>query len=418
MRFFILILCICFPLIATSQFTLENAIQGAKQIELTDANAQLAIQDLQVKIQESKRYPLIYGEANLQRNLIIPVTPVPAIAFNPSANPDEMMAMRFATDWSAKAGINASVDIFNPQKKAALADAKQQSNIAALNAAAAKNDLSNTITDLYAQVILAQSQEATAKNQWEQYSYSLNVIKERYEAGRASKIEYNNALKKYDELMHQYKEATLVMMNKQIALRQYVEFSFNDTFATSFESIISSITTADSIDIEKLKSDTSYAAFKLQNNRLNALPTLTFNAYYGANYFHNQLKLLDNNYWHGNSYVNISLRLPITENIEKNITARQLKLQYTLAQEKLLAAQQDRNVQDAIKQNELNNLRNKMDLYERTVALIAENCRLIAAQVDAGTVLITELNNELSSLWNEQQKLWQAKYDYIAKALK
>jgi len=45
----------------------------------------------------TSRIPVFYIDANVQRNLIIPTTPVPAIAFDPDAREGAIIPLKFAT---------------------------------------------------------------------------------------------------------------------------------------------------------------------------------------------------------------------------------------------------------------------------------------------------------------------------------
>ena len=97
--------------------SLKDALFQAKSYKKEQGLLEVQVQEIQQKINRRKQLPLLTGEANLQRNLIIPVTPVPSIAFDPNAQPGEITPLKFATDWSAKAGLQVSWDVFNSQKK-------------------------------------------------------------------------------------------------------------------------------------------------------------------------------------------------------------------------------------------------------------------------------------------------------------
>src|SRR5690606_21887356 len=105
-----------------------------------------------------KRMPLVYGDANLQRNLIIPVTPVPANAFDPSAPEGELLPLRFTTRWTSNAGINGSFDLFNPQKKGAVQEAKIQEELTRLENATTANDVAYEAGMAYLSALIAAEQ--------------------------------------------------------------------------------------------------------------------------------------------------------------------------------------------------------------------------------------------------------------------
>src|SRR5690554_5809984 len=103
-----------------SAVKLELSLEEARRIVI-EHNPDFSINRLEVNIVkeaqkqvELKRIPQIYGDFNLQQNLIIPSTPVPAKAFDPNAGDDELMLLRFTTKWTSNVGVNASYDLFNP----------------------------------------------------------------------------------------------------------------------------------------------------------------------------------------------------------------------------------------------------------------------------------------------------------------
>ena len=66
--------------------------------KLIQAQSSLKAAQLDILAEKGKRLPLIYAEGNLQRNIITPITPVPAEAFDSNAAPGEILPLKFATD--------------------------------------------------------------------------------------------------------------------------------------------------------------------------------------------------------------------------------------------------------------------------------------------------------------------------------
>lgn len=89
----------------------------ANSLEIFSKETDVRIAEDHVALEKIKRYPTVSGDLNLQRNSIIPVTPVPAKAFDPAAPVDEIRPLQFATKWSGNTGLNASYDLFNPNLK-------------------------------------------------------------------------------------------------------------------------------------------------------------------------------------------------------------------------------------------------------------------------------------------------------------
>ncbi len=416
--FLIGIFSVCSLNIFAQDVSLEEVLRNSTNQNVIQADKQVEVEKIKLKIQQSKRVPNIFGEANLQRNLIVPTTPVPAIAFNPNAADGEIMPLRFATNWTAKAGLQLSFDIFNPETEGNIREAKLRQQKALIDQKETKRTADNEIRNLYAQVVLAQNQYVVAKELLDNYLVTLEIMKLRYESGRISEIEMNNTLKKVYELEQLEKEAQMVLLNKKIALLPYYNVDFNANFSTPIEEVLSGTkATYSKSNTESLEIDRALNELKIKNINMLAAPKLTLNGYLGSQFYNNQFRLFDTDYWFGTSYLNVALRLPITEAYERSLQKKQLKYENTILESKLLNSNSNDNIVELQRRNDIQILEDKVKNQERIVKLSDSNKAILKAQVEEGTVLVTEYNKELESYLDQMKKYWQAQYDLLQKTL-
>ncbi|RRJ91212.1 TolC family protein [Paenimyroides tangerinum] len=413
---FYISLLVCTQLNAQG-LSLEKALELANNPEYKQAELEVLKQEINLKIQKNKRLPLIYGDANVQRNLIVPVTPVPAIAFNPNAEPGEITPLKFATDWSAKAGLQLSLDLFNSQNQLNIKQAENQNRKAEIDKQQSAEDFKKLIIDLYAQAYLAQQQFEVSVLNENNFRETLQIIIKRNEAGRVSDLEKNAALQKAYELQLTVDESELILQNKYLQLANYFDITVFDSISTSIDDIIQQNLTIADYEIEQLKLEIDAKEIEIQNNKLTSIPKLTFNAFYGGQFYDNQLKITNSDNWFGNSYVNLALRIPITENFEKRLKTKQFDFDKEIIQSKLETLEREKLNSDKQQQNDLLILSQKIQAYKQIVSLSESNVKIVKAQVDAGTVLISEYNKELENLFSQNQKLWQTSYDLLKKRL-
>ena len=413
---FYISLLVCAQLNA-QELSLDKALELANNPEYKQAELEVLKQEINLKIQKNKRLPLIYGDANLQRNLIVPVTPVPAIAFNPNAEPGEITPLKFATDWSAKAGLQLSLDLFNSQNQLNIKQAENQNRKAEIDKQQSAEDFKKLIIDLYAQAYLAQQQFEVSVLNENNFRETLQIIIKRNEAGRVSDLEKNAALQKAYELQLTVDESELILQNKYLQLANYFDITVFDSISTSIDDIIQQNLTIADYEIEQLKLEIDAKEIEIQNNKLTSIPKLTFNAFYGGQFYDNQLKITNSDNWFGNSYVNLALRIPITENFEKRLKTKQFDFDKEIIQSKLETLEREKLNSDKQLQNDLLILSQKLQAYKQIVSLAESNVKIVKAQVDAGTILISEYNKELENLFNQNQKLWQTSYDLLKKKL-
>lgn len=401
--------------INAQELSLSKALELANSPQKKQAETEVLKQDINFKIQKAKRLPLIYGDANLQRNLIVPVTPVPAIAFNPNALPNEITPLKFATDWSAKAGLQFSLDIFNSQNQLDIKSAEFEKKRSEISKKQATVEFNKLIIDLYAQTYLSQLQYEVSLINEAKFNETLNIILIRNKEGRASDLEKNNALQKALELELTTNEAEYVLKNKFLELANYLDISIYERLSTSIDEILASHFKKEDFDVELLKLDIAQKNYEIKNNKLSSLPKLSFNAYYGTQFYNNQLKVYDSDYWYGNSFVNFSIRIPLTEHYEKRLKSKLFTYDLEIFQSKLSALELENHIFMEQNKNEKLILEQKIRKQKEIIDLISNNVEIIKAQLNSGTVLISEYNSELEKLFNQNQKLWQLSYDLLIK---
>lgn len=404
--------------INAQELSLSKALELANNPEFKQAELDILTQEINLKIQRNKRLPLIYGDANVQRNLIVPVTPVSSIAFNPNAQPGEITPLKFATDWSAKAGLQFSVDLFNSQNQLNIKQAENQTKKSELNKKKTSNDFNKLIVDLYAQTYLAQQQYEISLLNENNFKETLDIIIKRNLAGRVSDLEMNSALQKAYELEITTNEAEMILKNKYLQLANYIDITKFDFISTSIDQIIQENFPIIDFDIEQLKLDVDTKQIEMDNNKLSTVPKLSLNAFYGAQFYNNQLKFSNSENWFGNSYVNLTLRIPITENIESSLKNKKFQFEKEIIQSKIEALEREKFNTDLQKKNELLLLRQKLDAYKQLVFLAEKNATIIRTQVEEGTLLVSEYYKEIENLFGQNQKLWQISYDLLKNKLK
>ena len=413
------ILC-CFSLGAFAQnLSIDSLWAMAGNYEkLKQANTNLTLAALNVRAEKLGRLPLIYGDANLQRNLITPSTPVPAIAFNPNAAPGEILPLKFATDWSAKAGIQFSMDVFNPQNKLSLKTAALDSKAAQLDYAQTLQDWKKQATSAYAKVIISSKQYLEAIADSTRYAAIVQITADRQRAGRMTTVELNKAKQELLNKQTQLHEAYRVLQVANIELSKFADVSGYTQLSSSTADIISRLKGEHTnLQLESLRLEQQKVELQLRSLKIEALPTLTLNAFYGSQFYSNSLTLWNNNNWFGNSYVNMGIRLPISETIDRSLKRKQLGLQ-----NQLLSSQyrEEQSLEAANRRQQQLNIQQADKVLQNAKAieqLSAENVNLVQEQYKAGRILLSELNEALSAHFKNMQNVWQAEYDQLIAVL-
>lgn len=422
MRYVVLYIIFTLPCFLSAQsLSIEQLWQ-----QLDDSRA-YEKETLRVELQKSEqvlnrldRLPLIYGDLNLQRNLIVPTTPVPAIAFDPAAPAGSFIPLRFATDWSSKVGAQLEWRLFDPSRKATEAEANLLTEKATISAQDAKQTWRREATLAYAAIVLASAQYEMAIADSSTYAELLRISRDRYEAGRETQENYLDAQQQMERKKIQLAEAWSVLLVANIDLARYADVTSFTKLNSGLEHIISLLKSYEPTYYGKLLADVDkrLADQRTRDVRRQYLPTLSFNAYLGTQYFANELQLFNNQAWYGNSYANIALRLPISQYFQRQTALRQATMEGDLRKLDWVDEQQHEDITQDKRMAKLQAVEKRIAGLEHIVSLCVEKKAVLLTAFQAGKILLASYNVANSEYIKAQQELWQAQYDWIDNAMK
>jgi len=417
-----LIFC-CFAPISSVQ---GQGLSIAQLYEQLDQSAAFQQEELQLRIARESyrelrtdRVPVFYVDANLQRNLIIPSTPVPAIAFDPTAPEGAIIPLKFATKWSSKAGIQLEWQLFDPKRRALEAEQKLHVSKAEVQKMQVAQDWTRDATLAYASVVLATEQYELALQDSAAYAEILDLSRERFEAGRLPLGEYVTAQQEFERKRIQLHEAWAVLLDADQELRLYVDLTGSQSLSTDIAGIVSYLEPRDQVNftLQSLALDQQINAIQQAAVRRQLWPSLALNGYLGEQYFSNNLRLGQRDQWFGNSFLNLALRWPLSSIFTAGPTLR--KLSYTAEWHARQIQQEElsESVQEAQAKARITAARSKLISLERIEVLAAELREEREAAFVAGRVLLSDYNEALSAWIGSQQDVWQGQFELIQRLL-
>jgi outer membrane protein len=406
-----------FPLTTWSQaLRIDDVWQykGSERLkqELSLKNA-IALQD--EAIAREAWLPVFYGDLHLQNNLIIPTTPVPAIAFNPNASPDAITPLRFATRWTSRAGVQLDWGIFDPVRSKEIALKQVAIEKASITSEESLHQWRVDATLAYTAVVLANLQHQQATQDSITYAQILNSIKERVEAGRALPEELIEAQQEMERIRIRRIEAWAVLQETSLSLRQEIPQINIQQVSSGLEEIIQFLQTylQPTYQQDLLALELKETQLLVQSENRKRWPSINLQGYYGGQYFDNRLALHTWDQWYGNSYAAISIRIPLSEHFWGTKTLLKTKLQTQLKDldyqaqkddDQLIVAQ--RLIKNSTFQQKLNHL--------NEIVHLAEQQELIQrASYDAGRTLLSTYHQSLLAKTQAYQQVWQVHYDWV-----
>ena len=411
-----------FAQVVDNMLTLDDAINYATEHSPTLNIERVKLNEANISVKESQlQYiPNIYLTSDVRQNLVIPATPVPANVFDHSAQEGELMYLKFNTKWNSSAGVNLNYDLFNPEKLNSVAEQKHQLKIQEFDAQIYEEELREKVALAYAECVIANEQKQLLKGDTAYYASLLNNANTLYLKEQISLSQKNDAHSAFNKSLADYLEAEKIVIDRNAELLYLIGM---DVTTDNIETIIlqEDIQTLLQKIKQRLQSDyynleearqqqvVDLAALRIKSASLKYAPTLTLNGYYGTNYYNNDLSLFNNNYWRGNSYLGLSIRVPITQSLTTAKDVSRLRLRKLIESENL---RDIRNNREKERLKELTLLRVREENYQlnqQNWEMSQQNAQAIQMQFDKGYI-------QQSDLLNEQQKIKQTRHQFLQSA--
>lgn len=423
---FIYINIVLFSAVAFAQetYTLDKAVTYAMDHSPVLNINKLKLQEASIQVDESKlQYvPDIYLSGDLRRNLIIPATPVPANVFDPSASEGELMYLKFNTKWNSSAGLNMKYDLFNPEKVNSVAKQQHQLRIQEYDTEMSEAELKEKVALAYADCIIAEEQVKLLKDDVVYFEELLDNANQLFKKEQISLSEKNDANRAYNESVSKFQEAEkiagdrkaelLYLIGKDVTSENIESLFLEEDIPSLLEKVEQKKTSKNILnDLEVLRQQevTNLASLKVKSAQLKYAPTLSLNGYLGSNYYNNDFSLFNNNHWRGNSYIGLSVMLPISRSLNTTKEVSRLRLQQQMETENL---RDIRNKQEKERLNNLSLLQVRQKNYQLSRdswEMSLQNSKAVQLQYEKGYI-------RQSDLLNEQQKAGQYRHNFLQAA--
>lgn len=423
---FIYINIVLFSAVAFAQetYTLDKAVTYAMDHSPVLNINKLKLQEASILVDESKlQYvPDIYLSGDLRRNLIIPATPVPANVFDPSASEGELMYLKFNTKWNSSAGLNMKYDLFNPEKVNSVAKQQHQLRIQEYDTEMSEAELKEKVALAYADCIIAEEQVKLLKDDVVYFEELLDNANQLFKKEQISLSEKNDANRAYNESVSKFLEAEkiagdrkaelLYLIGKDVTSENIESLFLEEDIPSLLEKVEQKKTSKNILnDLEVLRQQevTNLASLKVKSAQLKYAPTLSLNGYLGSNYYNNDFSLFNNNHWRGNSYIGLSVMLPISRSLNTTKEVSRLRLQQQMETENL------RDIHNKQEKERLNNLsllqvrQKNYQLSRDSWEMSLQNSKAVQLQYEKGYI-------RQSDLLNEQQKAGQYRHNFLQAA--
>lgn len=408
------------------RLTLEETIAYALEHAPERIRQKLMVDEAAIRLNETRlqQLPDIYASSDLRRNLIIPSTPVPAHLFDPDASEGELMYLRFNTTWNALAGLNLSYDLFNPEKVNSVGEQKQQLKIQQYDEMISEKELREQIAIAYAECVIAEEQLRSCRQDTSYYALLLRNAGDLYEKEQLSLVEKNEIQKAYNESVANCLRAEkiaadtganlLFLAGAKVTPQTVAALQLEEDIPSLLAKVdqpASTTLTGKELEVMKQNERMSLAALRTRSAEWKYAPTLTLNGYLGTNYYNNELQLFNDRYWRGNSYLGLSLKIPISQSLSTAKEVSRLRLQQRLEEASLLEIRNRQEKERMEEASQLVVLRESYRLSDENLVLSMQNLKAAQMQYEKEYILQQQLLSEQLKAQLAWQNYLQAAYD-------
>lgn len=414
--------------IQLSNLYLEQAINYATK-ESPDVKTQ-RLQTSQEKLRllksRLKYMPNIYASADARYNIIVPSTPIPANMINPAAEEGKIMYMKFNTPWALSGGLNLSFDIFSPDIIGANSQQKQQLAISQLDEKIAKKELHANVMQAYVDCLIAQAQHHAMTADTVYYTESERENAKLFAKGKISQVERNAAilsrnasisrLMKGEEVLYQAKINLLLAMGVDVSEENIALLNLSETIEDLQAKFSAEELQGGEMSLSERRQEKLVRLSELRTKtaKLKYAPSLTLNGYYGANYFDNDLKIGKKERWFGNSFIALSLKLPLVLSISNAKDVEESHLQTKIEQENLRKIQNSYSANLLKEQKQIANRRAQYQLKQQNLTLSEQNLKAKESESRKGYTTYSQLYAEKLNQQNAYKEYLEAAYDMLS----
>ena len=310
---------------------LRYAVRHQPGLRASLVNQQIT--NYQVRGALSDWYPQLNGTANIQHNIQLPVGFFPAALVTPGGTGDVALASGVSN--TSAIGIGATQTLYDRDVMLAAKTAKNYRRYAAESVDSARIDLVVDVSKAYYDVYTSELQVGILLEDIRRLERSLKDTYNQYQAGVVDKTDYKQATIQLNTAKVLYKQAQEAIPAKYAYLKQLIGFPVDsslrlhaDSTAMVSEALMDTSLALDytkRIEIQSLQTVRQLQIAQYDYQRLGWLPSLSFYYDYALTYGNTDFgKLYSQNY--PNSYLGLTLGIPIFQGFKRIYAMRSAKL--------------------------------------------------------------------------------------------
>lgn len=424
----ILFVLLAVPIFSIGQnnFTLEQAKKYSLEHSYTLKSSETEFKKSEQKIREilAIGLPQISAQGSFQNNLVLPTTVIPANAFNPMADPDELVGLKFGTDYNVTGSVTVNQLIFDGSYLVGLQATKGLARLNELMIKKSEQDVLNEVTKAYYAVIVASENSRTLRHSLEKTQKIYDETKVIFDNGLIESQDVDqlqitlSTLQNAVSRSERMKNVAIEMLKFQMGMPLDQTLTIADSLFSNTDSLGNNIPTTtmnyeSNIDHQLLKTQVMLNELDMKNQRMGYYPSL------GA-FFTQQYQALRNDFdffadkpWYPATIWGIQLNIPIFSSGMRKAKVEQAKLNIEKSQIQLEQLDQSLQLRLFSLVNEYTTSSESVKTQKASLALADDIQRKSLIKYKEGVISSLELTQAQNQYLSAQSNYINALYALV-----
>ncbi len=408
--------------------TLKQCIQSAieHKASLKSARSEAMLAEFETNEAMGKYLPQLTLNYEYKYNPVIATQVIPTGQLLPNPT-EEYRAIKFGMTWQQNAGLTFYQPMLDFTIQSKLNESRINEQAKRAGYEVSEEDLKFDVLSSFANIYLYQQQVAEAVVDSARTFSSLSTIRVKFDEGKVLKPDLNKAILNHNNAKSACLKAMSEVLKEKLFLGYLSGIPLTDLFGGSFDfsplssSSLERYTSQRAIDsiagIRELTFKEELLNQQIRSERNKYVPQIGFEGFLGANQYAQTFDPFLANSWYGNSYLGISVKMPLMPGESKSSKVKQLKEQTKITrsdkEELISRMKKDYLVAGA----EIAQAKEEIAMALANVELMSENLTIYRERFDAGRIEAGDLNLQELDLQKESANLSKLKATLMTKQI-
>lgn len=397
-----------------SPMTLQQCVQYGltKNAGVLKSKLEMDLTDEKRNEARSGYLPQVSGSIQVMDNLKLQTSILPGELIG---QPGTQVPVQFGTKYNTSAGIDAKQVIYDQSLIYGMKLTEKSTKVSEINARKTEEQLIYDIASAYYAAQVSFTQKELVKSNLIQVDSLLKITKIQFDNDAAKQLDLDKLTVNQTNLQTELATSTSNYEKQLILLKYYMGMPLDAAIEVPVIDMkeqsapLINTETLNNTDLELLQAQRGVYSVTLQQIRAGYLPSLSLNFHSSVQNQQNTLRMFEKGArWFPNTYLGVSLNIPIFDGLSKNSRVKQTKIQMEQSELEEQYLAENLKMQRANANNTLKTNQAALASQQRNIELAQKVYEITQAQFVGGIATMTDIVNAETSLRDAQTNYLRA----------